>query len=55
MVPILGGLIRAEVPGCTAPARLGAAAKVREAGRRHSEGRDYTVQDGDLLWFRFPP
>ena len=34
-------------------ARLGTAAKVREAGRLHSEGRDYVVQDGDLLLFRF--
>ena len=55
VVPILGGPIRAEVRRCTAPARLGAAAKVREAGRLHSEGRDYLVQDGDLLLFRFQP
>jgi ribosome-binding ATPase YchF (GTP1/OBG family) len=40
---------------CTGLARLDAAAKVREAGRLHSEGRDYLVQDGDLLLFRYQP
>ena len=49
------GFIRAEVMSFTDLARLGAAAKVREAGRLHSEGRDYVVQDGDLLLFRFQP
>ncbi|MCX5891877.1 MAG: DUF933 domain-containing protein [Deltaproteobacteria bacterium] len=27
-------------------------AKVREAGWVHFEGRDYVVQDGDILLFR---
>jgi GTP-binding protein YchF len=49
------GFIRAEVMSCTDLARLGAAAKVREAGRVHSEGRDYVVQDGDIVLFRFQP
>lgn len=47
------GFIRAEVMSFDDLARLGAAAKVREAGRLHSEGRDYMVQDGDILLFRF--
>lgn len=47
------GFIRAEVMSFTDLARLGAAAKVREAGRLHSEGPDYVVRDGDILLFRF--
>ena len=47
------GFIRAEVMNFDDLARLGAAAKVREAGHLHSEGRDYVVQEGDILLFRF--
>jgi hypothetical protein len=32
---------------------LGSAAKVKEAGRLHVEGRDYRVRDGEILLFRF--
>jgi ribosome-binding ATPase YchF (GTP1/OBG family) len=32
---------------------LGSPAKVKEAGRLHLEGRDYLVQDGEILLFRF--
>ncbi len=53
LVPILGDLIRPTVTSFTDPVRL--AAKVREAGRLHSEGREYLMQDGDLLLFRFQP
>jgi ribosome-binding ATPase YchF (GTP1/OBG family) len=31
----------------------GSAAAVRTAGALRSEGRDYVVQDGDLILFRF--
>jgi len=47
------GFIRAEVMSFADLARLGSSAKAREAGRLHSEGRDYLVQDGDILLFRF--
>ena len=33
--------------------RLGTAAKVKEAGLMHAEGRDYLVQDGEIVLFRF--
>ncbi len=47
------GFIRAEVMSVGDVTRLGSAARVREAGRLHSEGRDYLVQEGDILLFRF--
>jgi GTP-binding protein YchF len=47
------GFIRAEVMRLDDLTRLGSPARVREAGRLHSEGRDYLVRDGDILLFRF--
>jgi GTP-binding protein YchF len=47
------GFIRAEVMSFAELVRLGSAARVREAGRLHAEGRDYQVRDGDILLFRF--
>jgi len=47
------GFIRAEVMSYADLARLGSAARVKEAGRLHVEGRDYRVQDGEILLFRF--
>jgi hypothetical protein len=47
------GFIRAEVMRLDDLTRLGSSARVREAGRLHSEGRDYLVRDGDILLFRF--
>ncbi len=47
------GFIRAEVMRLEDLTQLGSAARVREAGRLHSEGRDYLVRDGDILLFRF--
>jgi len=32
---------------------LGSETAVREAGRWRLEGRDYVVQDGDIMHFRF--
>lgn len=47
------GFIRAEVMPFEDLQKLGGAAKVKEAGRLHVEGRDYLVQDGEILLFRF--
>jgi ribosome-binding ATPase YchF (GTP1/OBG family) len=47
------GFIRAEVMRLDDLVRLGSPARVREAGRLHVEGRDYLVQDGEILLFRF--
>ncbi len=47
------GFIRAETIAYTDFIALGGEQKAREAGRMRSEGRDYTVQDGDILLFRF--
>jgi GTP-binding protein YchF len=47
------GFIRAEVMNFEELKTLGSAAKVKEAGRLHVEGRDYKVQDGEILLFRF--
>jgi hypothetical protein len=47
------GFIRAEVMHFADLQKSGSAAKVREAGRLHVEGRDYLVQDGEILLFRF--
>ncbi|OGP71080.1 MAG: redox-regulated ATPase YchF [Deltaproteobacteria bacterium RBG_13_58_19] len=47
------GFIRAEVVGFDDLARLGSAAKAKEAGLVHVEGRDYQVHDGEILFFRF--
>jgi len=34
-------------------ARHGSEVKCREAGRLRLEGKDYVVQDGDVIHFRF--
>ncbi|MHB8070295.1 MAG: redox-regulated ATPase YchF, partial [Desulfobaccales bacterium] len=47
------GFIRADVMHFQDLQNLGNAAKVKEAGRLHVEGRDYLVQDGEILLFRF--
>ena len=47
------GFIRAEVMNFAELQKMGSAAKVKEAGRLHVEGRDYLVQDGEILLFRF--
>ncbi len=47
------GFIRAETIAYADFIALGGEQKAREAGRMRSEGRDYTVQDGDILLFRF--
>lgn len=47
------GFIRAEVMACRELFTLGSVAAVREKGLLRLEGRDYTVQDGDVIYFRF--
>jgi GTP-binding protein YchF len=47
------GFIRAEVMRFADLDRLGTPTRVKEAGLLKVEGRDYLVQDGDILLFRF--
>jgi GTP-binding protein YchF len=47
------GFIRAEVVGYDNLAALGSMVKVREKGLARLEGKDYVVQDGDVIEFRF--
>ncbi|MDR2377645.1 MAG: redox-regulated ATPase YchF [Puniceicoccales bacterium] len=47
------GFIRAEVIGYEDLRRAGSVARAREQGTYRLEGRDYEVQDGDVLVFRF--
>ena len=47
------GFIRAEVISYTDYIEYGTEAKVKEAGKMRVEGKEYVVQDGDLMNFRF--
>ena len=47
------GFIRAEVFHYDHLHRLGSAPRVREAGHFRLEGKEYPVQDGDIISFRF--
>jgi GTP-binding protein YchF len=47
------GFIRAETYHCEDLFKLGSEAAVKEAGKYRSEGKDYVVQDGDIMLFRF--
>jgi ribosome-binding ATPase YchF (GTP1/OBG family) len=47
------GFIRAETIAYDDFVALGGEQGAKEAGRMRSEGRDYVVQDGDVLLFRF--
>ena len=47
------GFIRAEVIKYDDYIRYGSEAAVREAGKMGVEGKDYEVQDGDIMHFRF--
>jgi hypothetical protein len=47
------GFIRAEVFHFDDIDRLGSESSVKEAGKWRLEGRDYVVQDGDIMHFRF--
>ncbi|MGE0764635.1 MAG: redox-regulated ATPase YchF [Bdellovibrionales bacterium] len=47
------GFIRAETYHCDDLFKYKTEAAVKEAGRYRSEGKDYIVQDGDIMLFRF--
>ncbi len=47
------GFIRAEVVRFEDLVRDGSMATVRDHGHVHVEGREYEVQDGDIIHFRF--
>ena len=47
------GFIRAEVIKYNDYVELGSEAAVRDAGKLYVEGKDYVVQDGDIMHFRF--
>ena len=47
------GFIRAEVIRFKDYEALGSEVKVKEAGKMRVEGKDYVVQDGDVMHFRF--
>ena len=47
------GFIRAEVIKYDDYIRYGSEAAVREAGKMSVEGKEYVVQDGDIMHFRF--
>jgi hypothetical protein len=49
------GFIRAEVVRYTELVNLGGYAEVKAKGRLRLEGKDYVVQDGDVLNIRFSP
>lgn len=47
------GFIRAEVQKYDDVARLGSETAVKDAGLYRVEGKEYIVQDGDVMFFRF--
>jgi hypothetical protein len=47
------GFIRAEVIGYDNYVAFGSESKVKEAGKLGVEGKEYIVQDGDVMHFRF--
>jgi GTP-binding protein YchF len=47
------GFIRAETIGYDDYIRFGGETGARDAGKLRSEGKDYIVQDGDVMLFRF--
>jgi GTP-binding protein YchF len=47
------GFIRAEVVACGDFLETGGFSEARKEDKLHVEGKDYTVQDGDVIYFRF--
>jgi GTP-binding protein YchF len=47
------GFIKAEVYSFDDIVQYGTEAKIKEAGKYRIEGRDYTVRDGDVMFFKF--
>jgi ribosome-binding ATPase YchF (GTP1/OBG family) len=50
---MMRGFVKAEVVSAEALTSAGSVATARERGVARVEGRDYVVQDGDVLTFRF--
>ncbi|MFA7085497.1 MAG: DUF933 domain-containing protein, partial [Aliarcobacter sp.] len=47
------GFIKAEVISYEDFVKFGGEAKCKDAGKLRLEGKDYVVQDGDVMHFRF--
>ena len=47
------GFIKAEVYSCDDIVQYGSEAKIKEAGKYRIEGKEYIVQDGDVIFFKF--
>jgi len=47
------GFIKADVYTCDDIFQYGTEAKIKEAGKYRLEGKDYVVQDGDVMFFKF--
>ena len=47
------GFIKAEVYSFDDLVSFGSEARIREAGKYRMEGKDYVVQDGDVIFFKF--
>jgi ribosome-binding ATPase YchF (GTP1/OBG family) len=47
------GFIRAETIAYTDFVALGGESKARDAGKLRQEGKEYVVQDGDVMHFKF--
>ncbi len=47
------GFIKADTYHCTDLFELKSEAKIKEAGKYRIEGKEYVVQDGDVLFFKF--
>jgi ribosome-binding ATPase YchF (GTP1/OBG family) len=47
------GFIRAETIAFEDYVQFGGEAGARDAGKLRSEGKEYVVQDGDVMLFRF--
>ena len=47
------GFIRAEIIKFQDLDRLKSEAAIKESGLLHVEGREYAVEDGDIVFFRF--
>jgi GTP-binding protein YchF len=47
------GFIKAEIYSYDDLLKYGSEAKIKEAGRYRQEGKEYEVQDGDIVFFKF--
>ena len=47
------GFIKAETSACDELINAGSELAVRETGKIRQEGKNYTVRDGDVIFFKF--